>query len=108
MAVRRGPLLSSMMDRDHATRLEERWMSLVISDESLREAGLSEGEALIEFACHLFEAGRLGLWGAARLARLSRSDFESELRTRRIAWIRPDERDLADDLAALDRLGIRP
>ncbi len=37
-------------------------MPLVIPDDALREAGLSEREALIEFACHLFEAGKLHLW----------------------------------------------
>ena len=81
-------------------------MPLVIPDDALREAGLSEREALIEFACHLFEAGKLHLWGAARLAGLSRVAFEDELFARRIPLSRPDESDLTDDLAALDRLGI--
>jgi predicted HTH domain antitoxin len=81
-------------------------MPLVIPDDALREAGLSENDALIEFACRLFEAGKLSFWGAARLARLSRVAFEDELLARRIPWLRPDAADLADDLAALDRLGI--
>ena len=78
---------------------------LVIPDETLREAGLSERDALVEFACRLFDAGRLTLWGAAKLAGLSRVAFEEELRARQIAWLRPDVSDLTDDLAALDRLG---
>jgi predicted HTH domain antitoxin len=81
-------------------------MPLVIPDDALREAGLSENDALIEFACRLFEAGKLSLWGAARLAGTSRVAFEGELLVRRIPWLRPDGTDLADDLAALDRLGI--
>jgi predicted HTH domain antitoxin len=81
-------------------------MPLVIPDETLREAGLSESDALIEFACRLFDAGRLTLWGAAKLASLSRVAFEEELQARRIAWLRRDEEDLAEDLAAMDRLGI--
>jgi predicted HTH domain antitoxin len=81
-------------------------MPLVIPDDALREAGLSERDALIEFACRLFDAGKLRLWGAARLAGLSRVAFEGELLARRIPLSRPDEGDLADDLAALDRLGI--
>ena len=81
-------------------------MPLVIPDEALREAGLSESEALIEFACRLFDTGNLTLCGAAKLAGLSRVSFEDELRARRIAWLRPEERDLADDLAAMDRLRI--
>jgi predicted HTH domain antitoxin len=81
-------------------------MPLIIPDDALQEAGLSESEALTEFACRLFDAGKLTLWAAARLAGLSRVAFEGELQARHIAWLRPDERDLAEDLAALDRLGI--
>jgi predicted HTH domain antitoxin len=81
-------------------------MPLVIPDDALRGAGLSEREALIEFACRLFESRKLTLSGAARLAGLSRVGFEDELLARRIPWSCPDEGDLADDLAALDRLGI--
>lgn len=81
-------------------------MPLVIPDEVLQEAGLGERDALIEFAFRLFDAGKLSLWGAARLAGLSRVAFEEELLARRIPLARPKENDLADDLAALDRLGI--
>ncbi len=81
-------------------------MPLVFPDDALRQAGLSEREALVEFACRLFEARKLTLWGAARLAGLSRVAFEDELLARRIPWLSPDEGDLADDLAVLDRLGI--
>jgi predicted HTH domain antitoxin len=87
-------------------RAAEVAMPLVIPDETLREAGLSESDALIEFACRLFDAGKLTLWGAAIFAGLSRVAFEEELQTRRIAWLRPDEQDLAEDLTAMDRLGI--
>jgi predicted HTH domain antitoxin len=81
-------------------------MPLVIPDEVLQEAGLGERDALIEFACRLFDAGKLSLGGAARLAGRSRVAFEEELLARRIPLARPDENDLADDLAALDLLGI--
>jgi predicted HTH domain antitoxin len=81
-------------------------MPLVIPDDALREAGLSENDALIEIARRLLEAGKLSLWGAARLAGLSRVAFEDQLLARRVPWLRPDAADLADDLAALDRLGI--
>ncbi len=81
-------------------------MPVVISDETLSEAGLSEGEALVEIACRLFEAGKLTLWSAARLARLSRVEFEHELRTRHIALYRPTVDDLEADLDALDRIGV--
>jgi predicted HTH domain antitoxin len=81
-------------------------MPIVISDETLREAGLTEREAAVEIACHLFDTGKLALWPAARLAGLSRSDFEAALGLRKIAVYRPTVEDLADDLAALERLGL--
>jgi predicted HTH domain antitoxin len=80
-------------------------MPLTIPDDLLKEAGLNEREALIEFACRLFDAGKLTLWSAAKWAGLTRTEFEEELRRRRIAIYRPDIGDLTSDLAALDRLG---
>jgi predicted HTH domain antitoxin len=80
-------------------------MPLVIPDDFLREAGLQEGEALREFACQLFNAGKLTLWRAAQLAQLDRVQFEEELRARRIPIYRPTIEDLKEDLEALDRLG---
>jgi predicted HTH domain antitoxin len=81
-------------------------MPVVIPDETLLAAGLTEREAVVEIACHLFDAGKLALWPAAKLTGLSRGEFEAELGRRKIAAYRPTEQDLADDLAALDRLGI--
>ena len=80
-------------------------MSLVIPDETLREAGLDERSALIEVACRLFDAGMLTLWSAARLARMNRTEFEQELFSRRIPLYRPDPSDPAEDLASLEQLG---
>jgi predicted HTH domain antitoxin len=79
-------------------------MPVVISDETLKEAGLSEREAVVEIACRLFDAGRLALWPAAKLAGLSRTEFEHELGARKIAVYRPTVEDLVDDLAALEQL----
>jgi predicted HTH domain antitoxin len=80
-------------------------MPLVISDEALRDAGLTEGDALVEFACRLFDANKITLWSAAKLAGLTRVAFEQALRERKIAIYRPLPTDLADDLSALDRMG---
>jgi predicted HTH domain antitoxin len=84
----------------------EATMAVVIPEDVIREAGLTEREALVEFACHLFDLGRLTLPAAARLAGLPRVSFEQELRTRRIAIYRPTPADLKADLDALDQLGI--
>jgi predicted HTH domain antitoxin len=81
-------------------------MPLTISDEVLKQAGLTEREALIEFACRLFDAGKLTLPGAGRLAGLDRPEFETELFRRNIPAYRLTLEDLEKDLAALERLGI--
>jgi predicted HTH domain antitoxin len=81
-------------------------MPVVIPDETLREAGLTEREAVVEIACRLFDAGKLALWPAAKLAGLSRSEFERELGQRKIAVYRPTVEELREDLETLDRLGL--
>ena len=81
-------------------------MTLQIPDDILREAGLTERDAIIEFACRLFDAEKLHLWPAARLAGLSRVEMEAELRRRRIPIYRPTVKDLEQDLRALDSLGL--
>jgi predicted HTH domain antitoxin len=78
--------------------------TLTIPSEILQEAGINEHEAVVEFACHLFDAGKLSLWSAARLAGLDRAGIEEELTKRRIAIYRPSLEDVAQDLATLDRL----
>ncbi len=80
--------------------------TLTVPDEVLREAGLSECEALVEFACRLFDAEKLGLWSAAQLAGLDRNGMEDALLQRGISIYRPTAEDLVQDLATLDRLGI--
>jgi predicted HTH domain antitoxin len=81
-------------------------MPLIISDETLEQLGLSAQDALVEFACRLFDAGRLGLWAAAQLAGLSRVVFENELRSRGIAIYRPKAADLEKEIKAMKDLGI--
>ncbi len=80
-------------------------MPLNIPDEFLTAAGLNETEARIEIACRLFDAGKLSLRNATRLARLSRTQFESELLDRRIPLHRFSDDDLRTDLDTLDHLG---
>ncbi len=60
---------------------------LVIPDETLREAGLDERKALVEFACRLFDAGILTLWSAAKLAGMNLVEFEQELLSRKIPLV---------------------
>jgi len=81
-------------------------MSLIVPDFVLKAAGMNEQEALVEIACRLFEAGRLPLWTAAKMAKRTRVEFEQDLLDRRIPLYCPTEQDLQDELDALDRLGI--
>ena len=83
-------------------------MPLTIPDETLRAAGLTEREALVEIACRLFDAGRLALWPAARLARLSRDEFLAELHDRHIPAFRPTAEDFLHDLETIDRIRGAP
>jgi predicted HTH domain antitoxin len=71
----------------------------------LREAGLTEADALIELASRLFETGRLTLASAARLARLDRNAMEDALLDRRIPIFNPTGKELISDLESLDRPG---
>ena len=80
--------------------------TLYIPDELLREAGLTEQEAMVELACRLFDGGRLTLWSAAKLARLDRAGMEDALLARGIAIYRPTAEDLAHDLKTLDQMGV--
>jgi predicted HTH domain antitoxin len=82
-------------------------MPVVISDETLQQAGMTEREALIEIACRLFDIGKLRLWPAAKMAGMSRGEFEQELMSRKIPVYRPTLQDFADDVATLERLRNR-
>jgi predicted HTH domain antitoxin len=81
-------------------------MPVTITDDVLRQARLTEREARVEIACHLFKIGKLDLWPAAELAGLSRSEMEAELNRRSIAIYRPTVEELRADVESLKRLGI--
>ena len=81
-------------------------MPVVISDEVLDQAGMSEREAILEIACRLFDAEKLHLWPAAKLAGLGRAEFEQELMNRQIPVYRPTIEQIHEELAAMKRLGI--
>lgn len=80
--------------------------TLTIPDEVLRQAGLSQREALVEFACRLFDAEKLSLWSATQLAQLDRNSMEDALLERGISIYRPTTEDVKRELEILDRLGI--
>lgn len=78
--------------------------TLHIPDDVLKEAGLSEEEALVELACRLFETGRLSLFYSAKLAGVPQPEFEDILLDRRIPLYHYTEQDLQSDLRTLRHL----
>ena len=80
-------------------------MPLVISDEMLRAAGMNEQEAKVEIACRLFDAAKLTIGHAARLAGLTETEFESQLGLRGIPRYRYTEGMLEQDVETLKELG---
>ncbi len=79
-------------------------MTIRIPDQILKDAGLSERDATIEFAYHLFDRQLISLSHAARLAGLSRVEFENECLQRGIPVYRYDVDDFAADLEAIEHL----
>jgi predicted HTH domain antitoxin len=63
--------------------------NLTIPVDVLKEAGLSEVGVLVEFACRLYDAGKISLWTAAKLAGLDRSGIEDALLERGLPVYRP-------------------
>lgn len=79
-------------------------MTISIPDDILKQAGLTERDALIEFACRLFDADKLDLNTAGRLAGLQRVEFESELRARNLATVHYSVADYEQDRKTISEL----
>jgi predicted HTH domain antitoxin len=79
-------------------------MSLEISDDLIRSAGLSKDEMALEIAVMLFQKDRLTLAQAAGFAQMNRLQFQHLLASRQIP-VHYDEDDFQDDLKTLQDLG---
>jgi predicted HTH domain antitoxin len=79
-------------------------MPVIVSDEALAMAHLTEAEALKELALALFQQKRVTLAQAARMAGVGRLDFQAWLAERKIP-IHYDVQDLEEDVRTLRRLG---
>lgn len=60
-------------------------MPLIIGDDILHEANLTEADARIEIACRLYDSGLLSLAVASKLAGLEASAFQDALSTRSVS-----------------------
>lgn len=78
-------------------------MGVVISEDVLRKAGLTEEELMQEIAVLLFQKDRLTLAQAARLAGMSRLRFQHLLASREIP-VHYDRQEFEDDLRTLKAL----
>jgi predicted HTH domain antitoxin len=80
---------------------------LVISDDILKQTGLSERELAIEIACRLYDSGMLHMPQATRLAGVSRHEFESACLDRRIKLYRYSAEMIEEDIQAAHELEAR-
>jgi predicted HTH domain antitoxin len=79
-------------------------MGVVISDEVLEAAGMTEAELKQEVAVMLFERGNLSLGQASWLAGMGRIEFQQLLASRQIP-MQYDVADLEADIETLRSLG---
>ncbi len=79
-------------------------MSIVISDEILQAAQLTDAEFRQEIALYLFQSGRLTVGYASQFAAMSLNDFRRLLRQRKIPLYTYDIPDFELDLQNLQAL----
>lgn len=78
-----------------------------ISDSVMKQAGLKdEHEALVEFACRLFDGERITFQTALEMTGLRDPELLEELEKRNIRVDSPDPDTLRQQVEALERLGI--
>jgi predicted HTH domain antitoxin len=81
-------------------------MNVVIPEEVLHAARLSENELKVEIAVMLFEREKLSLGQASRLAGMDYSEFQHLLASRNVP-VHYDVADFEEDLETLRGLGRR-
>lgn len=80
-------------------------MSLLISDELIKAAGLSEAELLQELVLLLFQREKLTLSNASRILGMTQLEFQALLASRDL-YIQYDVEDLHEDVRNLQELGL--
>ncbi len=78
-------------------------MGLVIPDELLMAAGMTEEELKCEIALMLYQQGRITLAQASRFAGMTRLQFQHLLASRRIP-VHYDASDLEEDLKTMKEM----
>ena len=85
--------------------MDNRMATIHIPEEILKQLGLDERGATIEFACRMYDAGKLSLHEACKLAGLSRTAFEDALLNRGLPIFKPTVEEFRQDLKTLESLG---
>lgn len=75
-------------------------MSILITDEMLREIHLTEPEFNLEFAVFLFQQKKISLGKASQFAKLTRLQFQKILYSRQIP-IHYDVKDFQEDIESV-------
>lgn len=78
-------------------------MEVIISQEYLQAARMSDSDLLKEVAVMLYQKNRLSLAQASRLAKMSRFQFQHLLASRRVP-VNYDVSDFEEDLTTLKQL----
>jgi predicted HTH domain antitoxin len=78
-------------------------MPLLMTDEQLAAAGLTEAEAKLELACRLFDAGKISFPAATHLAGVSRTELETALHARGLPSVRMELKDFEAELNEFER-----
>ena len=79
-------------------------MSVVIPDDVLRSAGMSEAQLKLEIAIMLFQQDRISIGKARRLAGINLLEFQREIAKRGIC-IHYDVEEFEEDIKTLQEMG---
>jgi predicted HTH domain antitoxin len=79
-------------------------MSVVISDDILQAAEMSESEFMLEIAILLFEKDKISIGKASHIAGMNLIEFQREIASRGIC-IHYDVEEFQEDLKTLRKLG---
>lgn len=83
-------------------------MPLVIDDTILQNAGLTEQQAKLEFACAMFASGKIDFPASCAIAGLERIDIHQELGKRGLDSFGYTPDDLKQDIQTLNQILGKP
>jgi predicted HTH domain antitoxin len=82
-------------------------MPLLLTDEQLAQAGLTEADVKLELACRLFAAGKIPFPTASKLAGVTRTELENALIERDLPIVRLTLEGVQSDLDDFEKRWCR-